>query len=807
MSRFYQTSKGSHVDYMFKPNYEMMETILNKKTKDVDNILTEGEIISTEYDKVKSLNIEADVNRIKEKKEEYDTKVDDITNRVLDNVLDASKYAPQIENLKKEIQTDLTTGQTSKVIARYQSFQNMLEENKDLLETDPTTYNQMLGYYYNQVKEGADVDPNFVFNPQKFVGRPELFGDDFNEIMKNLKPEKHSTISGMYFVNNQLVSKERVREIALNELLSSPKYQGYVSQQIMIGETQGLIEGTDHKTFMGLDSAERAKHMIQPVILFNNATGKEITADEYSNMTREQRASVIQMANPSYRFAPDLEKAENIFAYEQSELKANQVAISAADRASKERQAALDREHDIILQQMDFENDKAMKEFEANLALEYENALKGGDKAKAEEIAALQQKVGIGKLFKEGTMELDADVPVNKTTSAKDKSDLEAARKEGKVKMKKNANGSYEYDISSDSPYYQQFIRYKASKDQTINNINSKEKLSFTDVNGKKFVISKREFFKIHGHRSYSEGDILRTAGELMKKNGFTIEKTVINYDYGGKGKKGVEFKYDLGNLPGNTTKNKSNKSVKENGLWVSKDRNNANIASSLAKDMHTVQKNWYQVNQNQETNKREKFNAVAPEHSASIEGQIATLPSSFTYYQNGKKISLTEDEVKILMNTLEAPLMATSINNQGDIAFMTDTGIIIAPNSGEEQVKTTVKNIALAGSSRNSVLYQNEMNQEIKNISQGFYNLGHVNVSSNYELTTLPNYNFRGVNMTIKKKVINGKTTYQAYDLDIRPPQPLVNIPVPGQKGKYKEINDLESLVTALDNLFSSVK
>lgn len=814
MSRFYQTSKGEHIDYMFKPNYEMMESVLMKKNEDVDNILANSNILSSEYDKVQHLNIEADVQRVAGKKKEYDKRIGQVTDQVMENVLDASRYAPQLEDLKKEITEDLTTGETSKVINRYKSFQNMLEENKGLMESDPTTYNQMLNYYYGQVKKGAELDPNFVFNPEKFVGRPELFGKDFNDIMKNLKANSYDQAKGMYLINKEYVDAQRVREIALNELFSDPNYQGYVTQQIMIGESSGLIDGISSEKFVQLEPSERDKYMIKPIIYFNNATGKEVSQTDYENMTAEDRAKVSQMANPSYRFSSDLLKAENIFSYEKIGIKENAVATKAADRASKERIAAANNAIKIQLEQLKAKNAKDKLQFEFDLAIEYEKAMAKGDTKKASELANVKGGADVQRVFDPKTGEVFEQIPANKATANKDRETLNQAVESGSIKYRKDENGIPRLQINSSHPAYDAYLRLQQSKRQIIEKVPAKETITFEDVNGKPFTVNKREFLTRHGDRSTKPASYAKTAKEMMQEKSKEIvgntkgvfptigevEPFQVRKNYAGS-KKDTPYqtsKTVTKTNPSTITGDFGKSREIEEEITVNFDKltTNVNTLQGLSEGTWNVATDWYRINQSQETERRVGFNPIKEAESISIEGTIALNPEAFIYYKNGQLIDLKPEEVKVMLNTMESNLMATGLNQITDIGFMTDQGIVILPDKSDPQMGPTVKKMALQGVSEDSYLYQNEVNNVAKEIEQKVLSLGEADI--NYQKTDkgvvkrVSNFNHRGVAITFEE--IQSRNGFkEIVVLDADNDQPLFE-----SSGKF---TDYVTAVTEINN------
>ena len=110
MSRFYNTSKGEFADFMYKPNYEMMDKVLGQHNLEVDANVNNINIVGDTGASIQTMNIEADKNYSDKKKKEYEARVKEMSNNVIDNSLNPQMYEQEIDAFKDEVASEITTG-------------------------------------------------------------------------------------------------------------------------------------------------------------------------------------------------------------------------------------------------------------------------------------------------------------------------------------------------------------------------------------------------------------------------------------------------------------------------------------------------------------------------------------------------------------------------------------------------------------------------------------------------------------------------------------------------------------------------
>lgn len=124
MGRFYKTDSATPIDYMYRINEPLMEKVLTKSDQGITNTLAQvGEPLS--YNHIGTPEEDADANKIIAG---YNTRMDDITKNVLADPANWTKQLDPVRGLKRDLQTDFSTGAISKQIANYQRRKSIFDD-------------------------------------------------------------------------------------------------------------------------------------------------------------------------------------------------------------------------------------------------------------------------------------------------------------------------------------------------------------------------------------------------------------------------------------------------------------------------------------------------------------------------------------------------------------------------------------------------------------------------------------------------------------------------------------------------------
>lgn len=313
MGRFYKTTPSKFIDQnMYQAPIELMQQTLGIHEARTDELINRADLLEGTTDQIQHLNFEAENERVKGIQEKYGTAIDDITNKILENPLDYQKHSPALKLLQKEMLEDRTTGNWYQIEKRLQDYQTWMDENKDMRESNPTLYNKLNSYYYNDVINRSTDDPNATFQGQRIIDRPDLI-KGYREVFENIKANSVQQSDGKYVYKNKVLTEDEVATIAWTTLMSDPNYQGYTNQMGNILGEQGYVDEEG-----------------RPLNAFNlvDGQGNVITVDEYQALSPEEKQKVTRQLNPHNAFYGDLSSVSQTYGFSEQELSVDQYGLA-----------------------------------------------------------------------------------------------------------------------------------------------------------------------------------------------------------------------------------------------------------------------------------------------------------------------------------------------------------------------------------------------------------------------------------------------------------------------------------------------
>jgi hypothetical protein len=184
MGRFYKTAKSIFLDdKMFQLPAELMANVIQKQDSNIDENLGK---IDAFNDTLKIENLKTDDPAVNERLQGYKDKIDHFTNEIFNKPLDYRRYKGRINNLSRELDTELNKGLLGKAQEQYSSFNTEMEriskltnvsaDKKDQLKRaiqkqysdrgglnfqDENTYNQISEFFETPLE---DVDTDKLIN-------------------------------------------------------------------------------------------------------------------------------------------------------------------------------------------------------------------------------------------------------------------------------------------------------------------------------------------------------------------------------------------------------------------------------------------------------------------------------------------------------------------------------------------------------------------------------------------------------------------------------------------------------------------
>lgn len=245
MGRFYQTAQPQFVeDIMFQPPWQLAAKALETKQKGYDNALESTELVRNLLD-VEHLNFDKD--KVKEIKNKYNTKVDDIVDQISKDPNNYNKMLPAIKKLSREIGSDRQEGDISSITRRATDWKKWMEDNKDLSKTDTDTYNKLADHWYKDISSRSQEDINATFSGKKGIARPDINSKEMLNVLKEFKENATEVSNGRYKINNKWLTEDEVAQAAYDIYMSNPNIQGYLNQQGNILKDPGFYDESTGK--------------------------------------------------------------------------------------------------------------------------------------------------------------------------------------------------------------------------------------------------------------------------------------------------------------------------------------------------------------------------------------------------------------------------------------------------------------------------------------------------------------------------------------------------------------------------------
>jgi hypothetical protein len=396
MSRFYETTDPRFVDdFIYKSPLELAEKVSNKIETNVDNMVgKELPLLEDTALKTKFINDPKEREIVEQRVKYYGEKTKELTEKIKNDPVNYRKYMPELDNIRKELKTDLTVGTLSKAEASYNALENYKETNKQLLKDQPGAYWQGLNHLMNKWKSNENRSLDSPFESMAVQAKPDI---EWEKISDKIKANTITKVNGMWIDKETGISKERIDDLAWATIQSDPNYHNFINQQKEFG-----VKGWDVNPFR--------------VAGFQDKDGKVYSEEDMGKLTEIQlknlRMQPVVDYDPMSNWTPDIRKASLMTAYSNKEKEMNQVANADANRNN----AIALKQMDIKMQREKMEEDRkvAAKKLindlgiDTNQLVDYESVARSmGERKQAYETTMFSSIEKLGKGAREAFAGVD----------------------------------------------------------------------------------------------------------------------------------------------------------------------------------------------------------------------------------------------------------------------------------------------------------------------------------------------------------------------------------------------------------------
>lgn len=246
MAQFYKTSKTPFVDdFMYKPPYDLYKEVISNRDSAIDQGVEDTNKLSSAL----SFNtLDFDKQAASEKKLYYQSKIEDLTNKIKKDPENYNKYTQDLYNLRKELTTDYTSGDISAMTGDYNSYQKFLKDHEKFKVSDPTRYGAGSKAFLEEARNKRST-AGFVpvFDSEQLMPTVD-FRKGFVDYVSKMKPNTTAYANsgakgGFIFKNkgtNEGLSEKEVTKLMEDYIVSTPNIEQYLAQSNRIGLPEDL---------------------------------------------------------------------------------------------------------------------------------------------------------------------------------------------------------------------------------------------------------------------------------------------------------------------------------------------------------------------------------------------------------------------------------------------------------------------------------------------------------------------------------------------------------------------------------------
>jgi len=239
MSRFYQTSLPRFIeDTVYTPPWEFIQKRILLEDERVKDLISKTTELAGQGN-IEHLNISADNELVQAIQAEYEDELKNIINNIQQYPTNTAQNEKAIHEFQRKWNTDRSSGRIFSVEDRKKSFDSWDKLWEGFEDQDAR--NLMREHLLNELNENAFNDPTYRFDGQGLVARPNLESQEHQAFLQRIREQITVDKDGRYMMNDKFITEENVQQVAIDTLLSDPKFDGYKKQSIQLG-LRGFVD-------------------------------------------------------------------------------------------------------------------------------------------------------------------------------------------------------------------------------------------------------------------------------------------------------------------------------------------------------------------------------------------------------------------------------------------------------------------------------------------------------------------------------------------------------------------------------------
>jgi len=249
MGRFYKTSKPTFVkDNVYTPPFDLMAKVISNADKQIEK--NETELLSL-HKKLKADSLTADKPQLKKIINNYNNKIDELTNQLKENPLEFRRKTSDIKDLSRKIYDDWTTGEVAAIQSNKKAYDTWVKEeqkrinSKQILQNDLNFAKDYFLHNFGGTKYNTDGNYNNInlegLNSYKDL---EKIADD--RAKGYVADQNSSLVMGSdgkyirkYKTDKKYINPKEIQQGVFNALLNDQELMKYYEQQVKWGRMTG----------------------------------------------------------------------------------------------------------------------------------------------------------------------------------------------------------------------------------------------------------------------------------------------------------------------------------------------------------------------------------------------------------------------------------------------------------------------------------------------------------------------------------------------------------------------------------------
>ncbi len=306
MARNYGTDKPNFIaDNMGKMPWQLMYQVAQDRNRNIEDLYKQVDLFEDQALSTNFLDYGEAGSMVEKEREAINSKMDDYVRRI-QNGESVGKVSAEMRNYGKSVYENIQGGgNLGKFKSQYDAVRGWQEENKELKESDPNTYNYLQNYTLSNIKNAMEKDPtaNISSLLYKGTGKYNVMDDESIEAINKMTADTLQAVGGKWNKESKYLAQQRILNFGVSKANNSPEYQAYRQTLINSGQANRIYQTDENGN------------------LIKDANGNNIERPIYIDQV-DEKGNKSKALNPNHILYDGLRQSVS-FAFSQDSFEAN----------------------------------------------------------------------------------------------------------------------------------------------------------------------------------------------------------------------------------------------------------------------------------------------------------------------------------------------------------------------------------------------------------------------------------------------------------------------------------------------------